>query len=615
MPLIEELSIKQFFLIFLFSSVLSAASLHDALQKALEDKIYEQRYWKLLLHFNGEQSEIDDPSFFLSTQGRTSPKAELIATLEALYNEKSFDDNATACRYPARTHWLKEQLSLTNLPEVECREYNKVLKRVDPQSTTLVFPAAHINSPASMFGHTFIRINSSYHSRLLAYAVNYAADADPSKENGVVFAFKGLFGGYAGRYSLLPYYDKLKEYRDTENRDIWEYDLNLSKAETLRMFEHIWEIKDVHSSYFFFTDNCSYEMLWLIEAARPTAHLREHFFFDVIPLETVHVAEAEGLLEKASYRPSKRSIIEAYKGVLPYRAIILAKQLAKAKSIPKNLLESHYSEDIKRYTLEAAIELTQYYYQKGEFDKDRYLDIFHTLTSTRAKLGRTKKVTPKTPPNPLDGHRAKRLAFGVQSIDGEGALHFGLRPAYHDLTDPLYGFLRGTQIEFLDLEAYVTKKKLYLDKATILSIESIAQSDSFFNNLAWRTNIGWNRDYLDTKSRFNFSIGAGVSYGDKLGYIYAMIDPFLYSADELRTGIGTSIGFVIDSYQTIGNTKAEFTHRWYDNAKEQDIASLTQTFRLEQNLALKLQYQYHQREEQLQKKNENLFFAALNYYF
>ena len=30
-----------------------------------------------------------------------------------------------------------------------------------------------------MFGHTFLRINSAYNSKLLSYALNYAADANP----------------------------------------------------------------------------------------------------------------------------------------------------------------------------------------------------------------------------------------------------------------------------------------------------------------------------------------------------------------------------------------------------------------------------------------------------
>lgn len=615
MPLIEEPSIKHLFLIFFFSSILSATVLQEALNKAVAEKLYEQRYWKLLLHYNNDKSEIDDSSFFLSPKGRTSPKAELIATLRSLYNEKSFDDNATACRYPARTRWLQERLHLSNLPKVDCREYKKIFDRVDPHSATLVFPSAHINSPASMFGHTFIRINSSYHSKLLAYAINYAADADQNKENGIVFAFKGLFGGYAGRYSLLPYYDKLKEYRDTENRDIWEYDLNLTKKETIRMFEHIWEIKNVYSSYYFFTDNCSYEMLWLIEVARPSIHLREHFFFDVIPLESVYAAKEEGVVQNTHYRPSKHSIIEAYKSVLPLSAIQFAKQLAKAKKDPKKLLHSHYSDDIKRYTLEVAIELTQYYYQKKEFDKERYLTTFHTLTSMRAKLGKTKKIKPKEPYDPLGGHRARRATLGMQAIDGKGAVYFGIRPAYHSLSDTLYGYLRGTQIEFLDFSFYATKERLFLDKATILSVESIAQIDSFFNNFSWRMNLGWNRDYLDTESRLNFSVGFGGSFGNDFGYIYALADPLLYKSNKFVTGIGVSGGFVIDSYQKIGNTKAEYTHRWYDNAKEQNIVSLIQTFRIKQNLALKLSYDYRQRNEHQKNSSENLYSLKFGYYF
>ena len=130
---------------------------------------------------NGE-SEIDDKKFFFAQDGKTNAKNELIATIDALLNETRFDDNSTACRFPARKAWLKEKLNITDFPNVECKEYDKILKRLNPKSATLVFPAAHINSPASMFGHTFLRINSAYNSKLLSYAINYAANADPSKE-------------------------------------------------------------------------------------------------------------------------------------------------------------------------------------------------------------------------------------------------------------------------------------------------------------------------------------------------------------------------------------------------------------------------------------------------
>jgi len=174
-------------------------------------------------------SEIDDPNFFFADDGATNPQHELQATLDAFFSDEKRDDNSSICRFPARYAWLQKELNATDFPSAVCSEYDKIFDRVDPKSTTLVFPAAHINSPASMFGHTFLRINSSYHSKLLSYAVNYAANANADTENGVVFAIKGLVGGYYGRYSLLPYYEKLKEYRDSEQRDIWEYDLDLSQ--------------------------------------------------------------------------------------------------------------------------------------------------------------------------------------------------------------------------------------------------------------------------------------------------------------------------------------------------------------------------------------------------
>jgi len=261
------------------------------------------------------------------------------------------------------------------------------------------------------------------------------------------------------------------------------------------MFAHIWEIKDIRASYFFFTDNCSYEMLWLIEAARPEVDLRKHFIFDVIPLETVHVAKEENLLLRSNYRPSKHSKIEAYRNVLDDRAIKFAKKLAGGAVLTPEIVQlSEFSLNTQRYILEVAIELSQYYYQRQKLSKERYLDIFHALTTQRATLGRTKTISPTKPPDPLNGHRAARSTVSPAYINNKPAVLFGIRPAYHDLSDPLYGFLRGTQIEFLNMEAYASSKDLKLQKATILSIESIAQVDAFFHNFSWRTHLGWERE-------------------------------------------------------------------------------------------------------------------------
>ncbi len=563
-------------------------------------------------------SEIDDPKFFLSKSGKTNAKDELDATIESLLNETTFDDNSSACRFPARKAWLSEQLDIKGFPQVNCTQYDKILKRLDPQSVTLVFPAAHINSPASMFGHTFLRINSSYNSKLLSYAINYAADAgeDPDNVNGVVFAIKGLIGGYYGRYSLLPYYEKLREYRDTEKRDIWEYDLDLNKKETLRMVQHIWELNGTHSFYYFFTENCSYNMLWMLEVARPSLHLRDEFPNVIIPLETVHVAKEAGILRGENFRPSKRAILLEYENLLENEYIHLPKQIVNLELTPQDILnDEKIPLQQKMYILEAATEFLEYSFSKSDITKEQYLTLFYTLSKDRATLGLGKKIEVKIPDNPAQSHRAIRVttAYGVRDSKSIGFL--GIRPAYHDLEDSNYGFLRGTQIEFLNFElSYNEDNDLRVEDGTILSIVSLAQRSEFVDAFSWRTKFAFDRDYMDDNTNFIATVGGGLSWGNEFGYMYVMADPLAYMEHELRVGLGTSIGFIVDKYSFM-NTNIEATSRFYDNGEQQYLFEASQNFRVSQNIQLQIKYDYIERFILDKNEYEDTLKIKLNYYF
>lgn len=560
-------------------------------------------------------SQIDDERFFLSKDGKVDAKSELHATIDALLNEAVFDDNATACRFPARAAWLKEELVGISFAEVTCSEYDKVLSRLNPKSVTLVFPSAHINSPASMFGHTFLRINSEYDSKLLSYAVNYAADANPDKENGVVFAIKGLFGGYFGKYSLLPYYEKLKEYRDSEQRDIWEYDLDLTQEETLKMIRHIWELNDTHSYYYFFTENCSYNMLWFLEAARPTIDLRKYFTYQVIPLETVHAAKSEDIITKSSYRPSKRTLLLKYEELLDKKHISLPFSLIDLKITPSFIVETNEIElQQKRYILEASIELLEYNFSKGKIDKESYLKLFHSLSKARASLGLGEKIEIITPNNPLQSHKAIRTMFGAGVKEGKGSGYLGIRPAYHSLKDSNFGFLRGTQIEFLNIELSYSNDRIDIEDLTILSIVSLAQRSNFFETLSWRTKFGWDKNSLDSNAKFIGTVGIGLSWGNELGYSYLMTDPLFYVDNGFKSAIGASVGFVFDKYN-FTSSKVEVTKRYYDIGETQNIFELSQSFRFSQNMQLRVDYDYKQKGSSAKEKQERSLKCYFNYYF
>ncbi len=562
------------------------------------------------------ESEIDDNRFFFSKNGKTDAKSELHATLLALYNETRFDDNSSACKFPARTAWLTEKLALKDLPKVTCSEYEETLQKLDPKSATLVFPSAHINSPASMFGHTFLRINSSYESRLLSYAINYAADANPDDTNAVIFAIKGLFGGYYGKYSLLPYYEKLKEYRDTEQRDIWEYDLDLNEEEVLKMVRHIWELNGTHSDYYFFTENCSYNMLWLIELARPSIHLREQFHYDVIPLETVHAAKTENIIAKDHYRPSKRTILLKYEDLIQKKYLHIPKELVSSKITLQDLMsDTTINIQQKRYILEASIEYLEYSFSKNTMDKKEYLELFHNISKERASLGKGEKLHINTPANPIDSHRAVRLTLGGGIREGLGSAFLGIRPAYHDIEDSSYGFLRGTQIEFLDFLASYTDTSLEIENLTVISIVSLAQRTEFFDSLSWRTKFGWDKNYIDNETNFIGSIGAGYSWGNELAYIYFMADPLFYhSKDGFVSALGTSVGIVIDKYHFM-NTNIEASKRFYDDGSKQSLIHASQNFRTSQNTQISLKYDFKGRNYLGFNSEEETYQVVIHYYF
>jgi len=578
---------------------------------AKEKKLSETRYWHILLHMPDTVSEIDDENFFLSPEGKFDADSELEATITALVHETVFDDNATGCRFPARRFWLEKELGLVDLPKLECTEFNALMKRVDPQSASLIFPSAFIKSPASMFGHTFIRIDSTYKSKMLSYAINYAADADTKTESGLIFAVKGLFGGYYGKYSLLPYYDKIKEYRDSEERDMWEYDLDLSPIEMQQMLRHIWEIHDTYSWYYFFTENCSYNMLWLIEAARESIHTREYFKYQVIPPETIHALVDEGVVAERHYRPARRSKLLAYEKYLNEDEIEDVFALAKNRKDINKFLQENKPLQSKQYILEASSEFIEYDFLAGDINQSTYRARLYEILGARSSLGQGEQIIISQPDDPMEGHRALRVRVEGGLRNGDGIGFLGIRPANHDIKDSDVGFLRGTQIEFLDfLFSYGKEDDFNVEKATMISIVSLSPRGKFFQPFSWRLNTGWDRNYLTDSTKFTSNASGGFTWANDLGYFYVLADALFYTDRDLTVGLGGVTGLVLYEGRDF-KTNFEATQRIYDTGSGQTLFSASQHYRSSQNTAFSLSYDYVEKYE----SNWNTVKFTFDYFF
>lgn len=522
--------------LYLLSLTLYATPTNELIPHAHSLKLSQSRYWHLLMHAPHDESEIDDEAFFLAPDGKINLSSELEVTIRVLNEEDNRSNESVFCRFPARRAWLERELN-TTFGEGECSEYETLLEKMDPQKVTLVFPSAHINSPASMFGHTFLRIDSSMESKLMSYAINYAAQTDET--NGMSFAYKGLFGGYRGFYSMLPYYEKLKEYRDSESRDVWEYDLNLTHDEVMAMVRHIWELQRISSWYYFLDENCSYNMLWLAEVARPTIHLRDHFTYYVIPPETVRAFEEENLVGEKHYRPSKRTKLLAYEQHLNPKSIQMVKSLAQGGTV---VFDDYLSQTQQRYVLEAAAELIEYEYIQGTLTKEVYTQRYHDVLRQRASLGQGEPLAIELKSNPDTAHHAARFELAKGWMSNRSPILLGWRAALHDLSEDDTGQLSGAQIEFLDTLIGVENENVSLEKLTILSLSSITPVSQFFKPFSWRMKGGWDREYGADQLSFVTRIAAGSTVGNDRWYGYVLTEPEVRVGFKSDMGIGVSAG-------------------------------------------------------------------------
>jgi len=549
----------------LFPPLLGAAETtpyRDELKEsATRLRLSENRYWHVLLHYKrgpfGTGSLVDDRKFFLSPDGKHDPSAELDAAIEGFFAQGEEEQTLPRCRFPARYEWLIRRLrvDLTKLPEVSCPTLEEHRKRIDAKSASLIFASGHMNAPASMFGHTFLRFDSSYESPLLSYAVNYAAQID-RRDNGLVYAVKGIFGLYPGYFSILPYYDKVKEYGNMDQRDLWEYRLNLTEEEVQRMVLHVLELQGIYSDYFFFKENCSYDLLFVLEIAAPTATLTDRFRGFTIPIDTVKAARAEGLISDPVFRPSQARKIRHIASSLDDADIARARSVLDNTVAPREILAVDIPDAEKGRILDLASEAVQLRYAKGQYAKEEYLKRFLSVLSARSTIpGAESVLTPvPAPEQPESGHESSRVALAAGIREEDPFLEVSGRPAYHDLLDADDGFTPGSQIEFsrATVRYYPDSGRFRLQEWDLVHILSLAGRDNFFRPVSWKFRTGFATKPFPGGSDalvFFLNPGGGMAWDIRpLGLVHVLLETVVNVAGRYRpdytAGVGLSAGIL-----------------------------------------------------------------------
>lgn len=563
----------------------------------------------------------------MAPNGKTDPQAELAATLAQFFSEELVgrSKQPAQCAFIARYHWLRDRLQFDErrLSAQPCERFWRWFNEFNAEAISVIFPSGFMNNPASMFGHTFLRIDAkgqTPQTRILDYTINYAAEVPPNA--GLEYAFKGIFGGYQGHFTTIPYYLKVQEYRDIENRDIWEYRLALTELQVRRLLMHTWEMGNAYFDYFFFDENCSYHILSLIEAAEPSSHLLDRFSFYTIPIDTIRLLVDSKLVEEVVSRPSRSTQIRRKREAMKDEERAWLNRLIGDPALLRSERFRNLTPDRQAFILDTASDYLLMRGSAGQVEGEPFREKNKSILAARSQL----KVAPNDIPiepyvkRPDLGHGTSRIGFGAGWRNQRAFEELNIRAAYHDLLDPEKGYTPDAQIEFMSIafRHYHDQSQARLERFTPLNIISLSPIDSLFQAPSWKINLGMNTiNYrgcqLCTNGYLNGGMGGAVEshlLGRQVFYAMAEVEANASKAYEEshRIGGGGTFGMLADITERWKLLASGTYLRYALGEKSEDWRwSVGQRFSLTTNLAVRVEYNH--------RSHDNDVLATLQMYF
>ncbi len=530
--------------------------------------------WLALLHYQKtlsgtHQSAIDEPAFFYSPDGMTNPLSELHASHAAFVA-----DVQQQCVFPARAAFLRQHLGA--LPHAHCPELDDFLSSVGAQSVSLIYASGYLGNPASMYGHVFLKFNGAGKSELLDNTFNYGARY-PKDEHPLAYIVNGIFGGYDGYFANQKYHHQTLTYTSTELRDLWEYRLSFTPEEVVFLLKHLWELEQVPMTYYFFKQNCAYQIAYLLSMLSEVSYLPDYKGW-VMPFDIIMVMEAEdeSRIEAVTFHPSRQEELYRRYAQLSADEQTLLSELLQPGADLSSLLSS-VSEDEAKRVIDTAFDYFAFIEQKND-DVSQTSALRETLVNARFSLppGKSRfEYEPPVPPHEAQKTSLVQVSGFYNDESGAGAA-FRFRANYYDLLSVNSGRIPFSELSTFDLWLTLSEESgLSLSELTLLRIVSLNAARSGLpgdSGMAWKLAAGYREMSLKGQQGAVYLDGF-VGKSDRLSndfVMYAGASASLTSKDNLGgyLAVGAELGGVALVSQDYA-TSLSVGHQRYINAPEE----------------------------------------------
>jgi hypothetical protein len=567
-------------------SAQQSADVEKMLALAKQAQLAQQAEWRKINLYHstltGLASRVDDPTYFLAPNGKHDPQAELEATIRGAfdYSMAKTTRQPNVCRWIARYQYLSRSMKALGFdyaPQA-CEGFEQWKSGIATYRATLIFASVYLNSPASMYGHAFIRFDSDragQYNRLNDSTVGYSVQGQDGA--GAMFLVRSLFGGYPGSFVFVPYYMKMREYSDLENRDLWEYQTNLSGTEIDRMLAFVWEQSFTYMDYYFFDDNCALMLLAAFEAARPSLDLIAQAKPWYIPLDMVKLVQAQpGLIEHVHYRPSQYNTLVRNYDLASDADKRLALNLVEDGNQLINLSYLNSAEQARILDLSLGIAEYKRNQKHSEAEAASITSQQLKLAGMRSKIADESLYLDKEPPaeRPDQGHDSVRIGLARGYVGTTPYTQLNMRGGYHDSLDPQSGFTQGASSKMGDLYLRANGDQLRFERLDIFDVFVPSVQTEWVRPQTIKLNVSLRREVLrddalaPTALRIQAAAGKSYTLGDATrGFILADSVSTFYDAFSL--GVGPTLGAI---YSINSKMRAELiaNNYWYatGDAKE-----------------------------------------------
>ena len=496
-------------------------------------------------HGHGYESLVINDDYFVAKQaGRHDPLLELKATLELFRQTWPAGNTHPQCQFPFRYRILRKLFNVND--PLPCPAFDEWLQSYAPTGLSLAYASQYVSNPSSAFGHSFLVATSEKQVEGLWLTYNYAG-AIPERANPFAYVVGGLTGWFKGDFSIMPFHQRLFQYGNIENRDLWLYPIRLNTEELDLSLRRLWEL--VHRAqflYYFLDENCAGALLRAFAPIIPDVRNRSAHALYIHPVEIIKRLDQLGRIGAPRLIPSQFAVLKKRVAKLNDDEL---KGFKGALSHPDRPVQFESAAEA-----DAVIEYTAYLTRENEGElPDEYRPLERTAYLQRGKFG----VAPDLVTEPVPRERSPHLAhdsmaadFGGSVVNDHWAANLGYRISLHGQTDPGAGFIDFSSFEFFKILVSANDRAIWLQDLTLANVENFQPLWLLVPKPSWRADFHLKENLLgaspvDQYFEARLSYGVGIQIGRHL--LYSLLVSSMNFGQDLPQShleLGPEFGFI-----------------------------------------------------------------------